>query len=161
MNVGAVVEQAAEETFTRYELENPPGYPLVWEVLRETLIDLLKEVVARDLAELSSSGYRPESFETELENYLPWEKPKNLKGLLLHGRIDRIDCQPQERKYRVVDYKLKTTACWRRHGASACSLLSMSCWPSALRRVPGKEGLRRQSRPHSIMWPPDGKKDPW
>ena len=110
VNVGAVVEQAAEETFTRYELENPPGYPLVWEVLRETLIDLLKEVVARDLAELSSSGYRPESFETELEDYLPWEEPKNLKGLLLHGRMDRIDFQPQERKYRVVDYKLKTTA---------------------------------------------------
>ena len=38
---------------------------------------------------------------------LPESWPKPLSGLTIRGRMDRIDYQPAENRYRVVDYKLK------------------------------------------------------
>ena len=56
----------ASRAFTEYEANNPVGYPLAWETLKEGLTQLLRQVTASDLKELSSSGFVPVSLETDM-----------------------------------------------------------------------------------------------
>ncbi|HEX7227963.1 MAG TPA: PD-(D/E)XK nuclease family protein [Candidatus Binatia bacterium] len=105
--VDAIISAAAQKTFTEYEAENPIGYPLMWETLRETLTQLIREVVRRDLEELACSGYVPLNLEIGIGDRLPPDWPDPLNTLAIHGRMDRIDIDPSANRMRVVDYKFK------------------------------------------------------
>jgi ATP-dependent helicase/nuclease subunit B len=105
--VDAIISAAAQKTFTEYEAENPIGYPLMWETLRETLTQLIREVVRRDLEELACSGYVPLNLEIGIDDRLPPDWPDPLNTLAIHGRMDRIDIDPSANRMRVVDYKFK------------------------------------------------------
>ena len=109
-NIDARLALAAETAFADYEAKNPIGYPLVWDTVRETLIQLLREVLSRDLQELALSGYVPVAVEADLNERLPSDWPQPLKAVSLHGRIDRIDIDPLHNRMRVVDYKFKFSA---------------------------------------------------
>lgn len=102
-----ILEDAARKACADYETKNSPGYLVPWEVLKEELIELLAEVLAKDLQELTDSGFQPVTVEIDLQGALPWDKPANLKGLPIHGRLDRIDYHRKESRFRVVDYKYK------------------------------------------------------
>ncbi len=104
----AALGAAAQRVFRAFERDHPVGYPLAWENLQEDLVALLEQAVARDLAELSASGYAPRALESEATARLPESWPAPLGGLLIRGRIDRIDYQPKENRFRMVDYKLKS-----------------------------------------------------
>jgi ATP-dependent helicase/nuclease subunit B len=110
INTDAVLSLAAETAFAEYEATNPIGYPLIWDTLRETLIQILREVVNRDLQELALSGYVPVAVEADLKDRLPGDWPEPLKALPVHGRVDRIDIDPVHDRLRVVDYKFKFSA---------------------------------------------------
>ena len=103
-----ILQAATQRVFVEFERDNPVGYPLAWDILREGVAALLERAVARDLAELRESGYRPCALECEAAVRLPASWPSPLGGLTLRGRMDRIDYQPKENRYRVVDYKLKS-----------------------------------------------------
>ena len=105
--VDSIIGAAAQKAFTEYETENPVGYPLMWETLRETLTQLIREVVARDLQELALSGYVPVDLEIAINDRLPADWPDPLKTLAIHGRMDRIDIDPIRHRMRIVDYKFK------------------------------------------------------
>ncbi|HYA28398.1 MAG TPA: PD-(D/E)XK nuclease family protein, partial [Acidobacteriota bacterium] len=55
----------AQRAFADYAAKNPVGYPLAWENLKESLLQLLRQVLAQDLGQLMDSGYMPVSLETE------------------------------------------------------------------------------------------------
>jgi ATP-dependent helicase/nuclease subunit B len=105
--VDSIISAAAEKAFAQYEAENPIGYPLMWETMRETLTQLIREVVGRDLQELASSGYVPTDLEVGIDDRLPPDWPAPLNTLSIHGRIDRIDIDPLGNRLRVIDYKFK------------------------------------------------------
>ena len=105
--VDAIITAAAQEAFTEYEAENPIGYPLMWETVRETLTQLIRDVVRRDLEELASSGYVPVDLEMGIDDRLPPDWPDPLNTLAIHGRMDRIDIDARANRMRVVDYKFK------------------------------------------------------
>jgi ATP-dependent helicase/nuclease subunit B len=105
--VDSTISAAAQKAFTEYEAENPIGYPLMWETVRETLTELIREVVGRDLEELASSGYVPVDLEIAIDDRLPPDWPDPLNMLAIHGRMDRIDIDPIRHRMRVVDYKFK------------------------------------------------------
>ena len=105
--VDPIISAAAQKAFTEYEAENPIGYPLMWETVRETLTELIREVVGRDLEELASSGYVPVDLEIGIDDRLPPDWPDPLNTLAIHGRMDRIDIDPRGNRMRVVDYKFK------------------------------------------------------
>ena len=98
---------AMQRAFSAFERENPVGYPLAWEITKETIAALLTEVVGRDLAALEASGYRPSATESSMVVALPQDWPKPLNGLKIRGRMDRIDYNATEKRFRVIDYKLK------------------------------------------------------
>jgi ATP-dependent helicase/nuclease subunit B len=107
VSVDPIISAAAQEAFTEYEAENPIGYPLMWETVRETLTELIREVVGRDLEELASSGYVPVDLEIGMDDRLPPDWPDPLNDLAIHGRMDRIDIDPMGNRMRVIDYKFK------------------------------------------------------
>jgi ATP-dependent helicase/nuclease subunit B len=111
----AILEAVTQKVFVDFERNNPVGYPLAWEIQREGIAALLEQAVLRDLEELRASGYAPWALECDAAVRLPESWPKPLSGLTVRGRIDRIDYQPAENRYRVVDYKLKSAK--SRHAA--------------------------------------------
>ena len=105
----ARLDRAAAEALSEYEGRCPTGYPAAWEVAREQVTELLREVVRADLDEMEGSGFRPAATETGLETRLGPEWPEDLRGLPVHGRLDRLDYHPRDNRYRVIDYKHKSS----------------------------------------------------
>ncbi|MGH7824219.1 MAG: PD-(D/E)XK nuclease family protein [Candidatus Binatia bacterium] len=104
----ALLEASAQKAFRDHEAENPTGYPLVWENLQQTIIALLKQIIALDLQELLRSGRQPVVLETQLQSRFPASWPEPASSLILRGTVDRIDFDPSENRLRVIDYKYKS-----------------------------------------------------
>jgi ATP-dependent helicase/nuclease subunit B len=107
VDVDAVLRSAAQTAFAEYERDHPIGYPLAWESLRESLTELIRAVIARDLKELSESGYTPVAVETGMADRLSGEWPEPLRSFAVRGRMDRIDVDWTGNRLRVIDYKFK------------------------------------------------------
>jgi ATP-dependent helicase/nuclease subunit B len=105
VDVETTLQAVAARAFAEYEENNPIGYPLAWESLKDGLVQLLGQVIAQDLNELSQSGFAPVSLETGVTGRLPADWPEPLKGLAIRGRMDRID--RSDAGLRVIDYKFK------------------------------------------------------
>jgi ATP-dependent helicase/nuclease subunit B len=103
--VQSILMTVAARAFADYEGNNPVGYPLAWENLKDGLIDLLRRVIEQDLAELEKSGYVPASLETGANRRLPGDWPEPLANLVIRGRMDRVD--RSQLGLRVIDYKFK------------------------------------------------------
>ncbi|HKY09091.1 MAG TPA: PD-(D/E)XK nuclease family protein [Candidatus Binatia bacterium] len=123
IDVETTLQAVAAQAFADYEENNPTGYPLAWEILKESIVQLLRQVVAQDLAELARSGFIPVSLETPVKARLPAGWPEPLKELAIRGRMDRID--RKEDALRVIDYKFKL-------GASPATQ-DKNLWRAALR----------------------------
>jgi ATP-dependent helicase/nuclease subunit B len=105
VDVERTLQTVVARAFADYEENNPVGYPLAWESLKDGLTQLLRQVVAQDLSELSQSGFVPVSLETAVTGQLPADWPEPLKRLAIRGRMDRIDRNAA--RLRVIDYKFK------------------------------------------------------
>ena len=106
-HLDATVASVAHRVFAEFEAENPVGYALTWECLKEQLTALVGQVMERDLQEMAVSGFVPVSLETVVSDRLPDDWPEPLKGITIRGRMDRIDYHPKEHRLRVIDYKFK------------------------------------------------------
>jgi ATP-dependent helicase/nuclease subunit B len=95
----------AAHVFADYEKDNPVGYPLAWESLKDELVQLLRRVIAQDLRELTQSRFAPVNLETAVTARLSADWPEPLNGLAIRGRMDRID--RSDTALRVIDYKFK------------------------------------------------------
>lgn len=107
LDLGDEVFPIAQRIFAEYEAKHPIGYALAWESLKEGLTQLIRQVIAQDLNELSISGYLPIALEKDQTEQLPADWPEPLNELTIHGRMDRIDLNPAEHRLRVIDYKFK------------------------------------------------------
>ena len=105
VNMETTLQAVTVRAFADYEENNPVGYPLAWESVKDGLVQLLRQVIAQDLAELSQSGFSPVSLETDVTTRLPADWPEPLKNLAIRGRMDRID--RKDDALRVIDYKFK------------------------------------------------------
>jgi ATP-dependent helicase/nuclease subunit B len=98
---------AAERACADYEAANAVGYPRAWESVQDNLKQVLRQVIAQDLQELSSSGWMPTALEVDVRAQLDRDWPEPLGGLTIRGRMDRVDCDPEQNRLRVIDYKFK------------------------------------------------------
>jgi len=105
IEVETLLERVAHDAFLDYEENNPVGYPLAWESLKERIIQLLRQVIARDLAELARSGFVPLSLEADMTGRLSDDWPEPVKNIAIRGRVDRLD--RKNTMLRVIDYKFK------------------------------------------------------
>jgi len=107
VDIESTLTTIAERAFAEHASNNPVGYPLAWEILQEGLAQLLRQVIALDLQEISNSGYLPVAVEIDAKDKLGPNWPEPLNGLTIRGRMDRIDCDKTKNRLRVVDYKFK------------------------------------------------------
>jgi ATP-dependent helicase/nuclease subunit B len=107
VDLEATLITVANQIFAEYETKNPVGYPLSWLTLKTGLTQLLHQVIAEDIKELSDSGFRPVTVESEMTDRLAADWPEPSKGMTIRGRMDRIDRNPKLNQIRVVDYKFK------------------------------------------------------
>ncbi len=106
-DVGLTVETVAHRVFAEYEKNQPVGYALTWQCLKEQLTQLIRDVVTLDLQEMADSGFVPAHFEVEATERLPDKWPEPLRGVMIRGRMDRIDTNAENHNLRVIDYKFK------------------------------------------------------
>jgi ATP-dependent helicase/nuclease subunit B len=83
----ARLESAIDAEFERFESDAPPFNRNIRAIERRATKRILRDFVARDLADIFESGLRPQQFEYKFER----------------GRIDRIDGDGV--RLRVIDYK--------------------------------------------------------
>lgn len=110
VDIDDALSTAAGRAFADYEANNPIGYLLAWETLKEDLLGLIRQVVAQDLGELTASDFAPASLESDVTARLAPDWPESLRGLAIRGRIDRIDLSQAAERLRVIDYKFKLGA---------------------------------------------------
>ena len=106
-DIESTLTTIAQRVFTEHASNNPVGYPLAWEVLQESLTQVLRQVVVRDLEEILVSGYVPVAVETDAKERLGANWPPPLTGLIIRGRMDRIDRDETRNRLRIIDYKFK------------------------------------------------------
>jgi len=102
----AWLADVAAEVFAEFERVEAIGYPLLWEVAKEEVFGLAKELVLSDLVELSESGYLPSFFELAVNGTMDLG-PSSRVPVLIRGVLDRVDLKKTGDKVRVrvIDYK--------------------------------------------------------
>jgi ATP-dependent helicase/nuclease subunit B len=99
------VAEAAAEVFAEFERTHSTGYPLLWDLAREQITELVQQLVLSDLEEFRESGYTPSFFEIPLSAEIPLRPGEG--SLRIHGVLDRVDVRKRAGKVeaRVIDYK--------------------------------------------------------
>ena len=87
----------AEKHFREFERRGVTGYPTVWEIKKQIVVEELGAFIERDRA--ASAGWQPTKFEEEF-HAVAVAPPVRLRG-----KIDRIDLSDDGRRARVLDYK--------------------------------------------------------
>lgn len=100
-----VLDKAVEEVFGGTSWQEMGVYPLVWYAAKQRTTEMLRRFVDRDMAAIRQNGLLPVYFE---QSYAA-AAPLGVQGLKFSGRPDRVDWDPNAKKFRVVDYKTR----WR------------------------------------------------
>ncbi len=107
--VQAEVQRAVERVCTDYARVHGTGYALVWDLLRETLSHLAVAALREDQNECRASGFVPIGFEVTATGMLEGLGTKELDGLPIRGRFDRLDRRVSPPAVRVVDFKYRVS----------------------------------------------------
>lgn len=103
----ATIESAAEAAGAACMRMHGSGYPLLWQLARETIVRVILEFLANDQKDCRESGFRPAAFEVEADGSLEAVDTRAFAGLRVHGRLDRVDRRQAPPGLRVVDYKYR------------------------------------------------------
>jgi ATP-dependent helicase/DNAse subunit B len=98
--LSSLLIELAEIVLKRFELENATGFPLLWSVQKEQIMEDLRGFLEAELAE--EEAFSPFHLETDFS--CPFELDGG-ERLTFRGRIDRIDLDNAGRRARVIDYK--------------------------------------------------------
>jgi len=108
--VGQCVASAVEEAFRRHAAREGTGLALLWEITRETVIELVTALIEAEREDFLTSGFRPVAMEAEIQGTLAGLALPGWSPLPLRGRADRVDRRinpPAVPTLRMVDYKYK------------------------------------------------------
>jgi ATP-dependent helicase/DNAse subunit B len=97
----ATLRETAGEVFARWEAERYTGEPLLWEIGKERVMNILDKMVEMEGAD--SSGLVPTLFEYPFPDLEVTDTDGS--RINLSGKIDRVDIAADGR-LRVVDYKM-------------------------------------------------------
>ncbi|HEX7902097.1 MAG TPA: PD-(D/E)XK nuclease family protein [Planctomycetota bacterium] len=95
------LEKRTAEAFAAFEKTRTIRYPVLWEVERDRIREVLKAAVKAD----DLSVFKPHKHELGLEAELPFAVG-GLKKVKFKGYLDRLDLGP-DGAFRVIDYKRK------------------------------------------------------
>jgi len=101
--VERTIAAAVQDVCAAHASTHGTGHMLLWTLVQEEIVELVKAAVAEDDKDYRASGYRPHSFEVDAEGLVA------IGGVQLkvHGKLDRIDVRTDPPAFRIVDYKFK------------------------------------------------------
>lgn len=106
----------AQKYFTEIEQKIPIPYPIIWEIEKEEILDLLTRFITWDLEQIEKTGYIPTYLEktvklgtqNDLFKLIPASfKQEEGTKITFKGKIDRIDIKQagDMASFHVIDYK--------------------------------------------------------
>jgi ATP-dependent helicase/nuclease subunit B len=98
------LEARMREAFARFEARRSIRYPVLWELERERIREVLKAVVAAD----DCSVFKPVAHELEIKAELPFPAGGR-RTVAVRGFLDRLDVAA-DGSFRVVDYKRRKSS---------------------------------------------------
>lgn len=87
--------------------ERGMGYALLWEMIRETVTDLVSLCVEADQEDYRESRFKPIAFELEARGVLEGVGTTGRDAITVKGRLDRVDRRDDPPALRIIDYKVK------------------------------------------------------
>ncbi|HXZ36311.1 MAG TPA: PD-(D/E)XK nuclease family protein [Thermodesulfobacteriota bacterium] len=108
------LEEAASISFAAAEAEGWTGYPLLWEIDRQSILEDLRAFLEKETQ--AEEGMIPSLFEVRfghgglsprkggVDEPIPLMLEDGM-GFFLRGRMDRVDFSPERDALRVIDYK--------------------------------------------------------
>ena len=110
-DVAVSLKDAASAEFAEFEQNYSVGYPVIWEIEQERFLSLLKDLIDKDLQELSVSGFQPHIFEAGVKGHLTVTfHEDSIYDIPIHGYLDRMDIKKDHDRFRIIDYKFKMGA---------------------------------------------------
>ncbi len=94
---GRDIVTVATRHFDEFQRSGVTGYPTIWEVKEQIILEELSAFIERDRA--ASAGWRPTEFEKKFSG-IAVAPPVRLRGT-----IDRIDQSADAKRARILDYK--------------------------------------------------------
>ena len=109
------LDATAERHFARLAEEGPVGYPLLWEVEKESMRENLRRCLEEAVEDSAATGYLPAAFEWTFGRGAGSAAAVAIDllragSVSFQGRIDRIDVHETGRRARVIDYKTRDGA---------------------------------------------------
>jgi ATP-dependent helicase/DNAse subunit B len=109
-----ILEEAASNSFAAAEAQGWTGYPLLWEIDRQSILEDLRAFLEKETQ--AEEGLIPSLFEVRFghrgrsSRKGGLDEPISLTleegmGFFLRGRMDRVDFSPGRDALRVIDYK--------------------------------------------------------
>jgi ATP-dependent helicase/DNAse subunit B len=109
-----VLDEAASISFAAAEAQGWTGYPLLWEIDRQSILEDLRAFLEKETQ--AEEGMIPSFFEVRFGHRSrsprkgEVDEPLSLAledgmGFSLRGRMDRVDFSPERDALRVIDYK--------------------------------------------------------
>lgn len=102
-----LIRSAAAEAFAAHAARYGTGYPLLWDLALENVVELTVALVEEDRRNCLASGFRPMAFEVEAEGTLKGLGVGEFESMKVTGRLDRVDRRQEPPGWRIVDYKFK------------------------------------------------------
>jgi len=98
-------EVAVQDAFQSFEGDNPPGFPLIWQMTKEEISQNIRMVISWDTERMRPEGLLPVRLEAELDATV--DLGEGLGKMLFRGRVDRVDEKREDRSLhlKIVDYK--------------------------------------------------------
>ncbi len=104
-----LLHRLATEEFETYSATQWTGFPLLWELRQQELLDVLTEALKQDLNELRENRWEPILFEQEMNGTLSLKNTKYDGVIKIRGYLDRVDRSINRKAYRIIDYKYKVS----------------------------------------------------
>lgn len=115
-NPTELLHSIAQEYFAEIEQQIPIQYPIIWEIEKEEMLDLLTRFLSWDIEHIEQTGYVPMYIEktaklspqNDLHKLIPEHfKRGDTSKITFKGKIDRIDVKKGDHgvSFRVLDYK--------------------------------------------------------
>jgi len=101
-----IVKAVADPIFQNYERHYPTGYPLVWDLQQEQLVQMVSQVLKEDL-DFQDGDWKPLAFEEGVRGEVTTMREASSYQIPLVGRVDRVDWSDSQQQFRIVDYKYK------------------------------------------------------
>lgn len=98
-----------DRVFRNYERWSATGYPLLWELQQDQLLQIVTQVIAQDFID-GEGDWIPVAFEEAVSGKIRVVLGNEQHELRLVGRVDRVDWSPSQKQARVIDYKFKISA---------------------------------------------------